>query len=197
MGRRQTGSVEDGNPAHYFGRRVRQLRLAAELTLERFAELSGVSRAMLSKVERSEKSPTIRVAARIAKALGVSLSELMGPDRKEDPVVVQRLADRAIFRDPESNFERHVVVPASTASKVELLYHHLPPLASTGVLPPYGLGVEKRLVVTEGQLSVAIDDKSWRLHVGDAMFFKASVPHSFTNPADSPCGYFLIISHGG
>lgn len=54
------------------------------------------------------------------------------------------------------------------------------------MLPAYPLGTEKHLVVTEGKLTVETD--------GDAMFFQANVDHTFRNPTDAPCGYFLVVS---
>ena len=63
-----------------FGDRVRLLREQADLTLDQFSKRSGVSRAMLSKVERGEKSPTIGVAKRIAHALDTSFSALVGDE---------------------------------------------------------------------------------------------------------------------
>ncbi|MDP8946310.1 MAG: helix-turn-helix domain-containing protein, partial [Actinomycetota bacterium] len=58
------------------GGRVRELRRGRGLTLEELAGLSGVSRAMISKLERGEKNPTLVVVAKLAGGLGVTLSKL-------------------------------------------------------------------------------------------------------------------------
>ena len=62
------------------GSRVKRLRSLAGMTLEEFAAQSGVSRAMLSKVERGEKASTLAIIVRIAKGLNVSMSTLMGAE---------------------------------------------------------------------------------------------------------------------
>ncbi|HEX5699055.1 MAG TPA: helix-turn-helix transcriptional regulator, partial [Rubrobacter sp.] len=74
------------------GDRVRELRRRRSLTLEELAERSGVSRAMISKLERGEKNPTLVVAAKVAEGLGVSLSRLLGMEERRSVVVVPREA---------------------------------------------------------------------------------------------------------
>ena len=69
--------VEDVSSGR-LGERVRALRRERGWTLELLAERSGVSRAMISKLERGEKNPTLVVAARVAEGLGVSLLQLVG-----------------------------------------------------------------------------------------------------------------------
>src|ERR687889_133167 len=77
------------------GGRVRELRRGRGLTLEELAELSGVSRAMISKLERGEKNPTLVVAAKLAEGLGVTLSRLAGTDERRGGFFVPRDGLRA------------------------------------------------------------------------------------------------------
>ncbi|MFL6031771.1 MAG: helix-turn-helix domain-containing protein, partial [Rubrobacteraceae bacterium] len=72
------------------GERVRALRRERGWTLEVLAERSGVSRAMISKLERGEKNPTLVVAAKVAEGLGMNLSQLIGVEEKRKVVVVPR-----------------------------------------------------------------------------------------------------------
>ncbi|MET0313118.1 MAG: XRE family transcriptional regulator [Hansschlegelia sp.] len=180
--------------AREFGERVRMLRDRAGMTLDQLAVRSGVSRAMLSKVERGEKSPTIGVATRISHALGTSLSYLTGGDGERASTVLVRLGERPIFRDPQTGFERHILSPPIAGAAVELLYHRLPPGASTGRLPAYPRGTEKQIVVTEGELTVAMRDAEHRVGTGDAFFFEANVDHAFDNRSEAPCGYYLVVA---
>lgn len=177
-----------------FGARVRKLRDAAGLTLEQLSQRSGVSRAMLSKVERGEKSPTIGIATRIAHSLQASLTDLVAGNIPGGAVALLRKTDRPVFRDPQTGFERHIVSPATGGGRVELIYHALPPGVSTGLLPAYPKGTEKQVVVTLGNLVVAFKDTQYALGPGDALFFQADVDHTFTNDAAQPCGYFMVVS---
>lgn len=196
---------QDGNAAEpqrgddlagAFGRNVRRRREEAGLTLEQLSTQSSVSRAMLSKVERGEKSPTIGVASKIAHALDASLSDLIGaPAAAASGVaVVMRRSDRPVFRDPETGFERHIVSAAPGAGGAELVAHYLPAQVSTGLLPAYPPGTEKQLVVLEGTLTVAIGGIIETLNTGDSLFFQADADHGFANRTNAPCEYIMVIS---
>jgi transcriptional regulator with XRE-family HTH domain len=187
--------VAEHDLAQEFGRRVRTLRDRSELTLEELASRSGVSRAMLSKVERGEKSPTIGVAKRIAHALDSTLSFLTGGMEDRQAVVVVRHDERHVFRDSETGFERHLLSPTMVGSRVELLQHWLPAGVSTGMMPAYRSGTEKHVAVAQGELIVTLPGQEIHLAEGDALFFEAKVEHAFTNRSKKNCSYYLVISH--
>lgn len=190
------GAQHGDDLAGAFGRNVRSRREEAGLTLEQLSARSSVSRAMLSKVERGEKSPTIGVASRIAHALDASLSDLIGaPAAAASGVaVVLRKNDRPVFRDPATGFERHMVSAAPGAGGAEMVIHHLPAQVSTGLLPAYPPGTEKQLVVLGGTLTVAIGGINETLDTGDSLFFQADADHGFANRTNAPCAYIMVIS---
>ncbi len=189
----QTGDPHD-QVVRKFGDRVRALRERSGSTLEQLSQRSGVSRAMLSKVERGEKSPTIGVATRIAHALEAPLSMLIGVPEERRAVAFVRKGQRHVFRDEETGFERHLLSPAIVGSNVEVLYHFLPARTSTGKLPPYPAGTEKHVVLLHGGLVVAMRDSESVLEEGDALYFEADVEHAFENRTDAACEYHLILS---
>ncbi|WP_222932774.1 helix-turn-helix domain-containing protein [Nocardia yunnanensis] len=178
-----------------FGANVRRLREEAGLTLDQLSTQSTVSRAMLSKVERGEKSPTIGVAAKIAHALHTTLSDLIGaPTPKPTAAVILRKPNRPIFRDPETGFERHTLSPAPGIATGELIAHHLPAHISTGLLPAYPPGTEKQLLVLTGTLTVLISTRTETLTPGDSIYFQADTPHGFANQTPTPCEYIMTIT---
>ncbi len=178
-----------------FGDRVRSLREQANLTLDRFSKLSGVSRAMLSKVERGEKSPTIGVAKRIAHALDTSFSVLMGDEgAARRTLALVRKDQRQVFRDSETGFERYLLSPVMAGMPVEVVLHHLPPRASTGKLPAYPAGVTKHILATRGRVVVGTENIETVLDEGDTLFFEADVEHWFENRTASGVEYYLVIS---
>ncbi len=184
----------DDGLSRAFGARVRALREQAGITLEALSGQSGVSRAMLSKVERGEKSPTIGVAKRIAQALGASLSYLMGGQDERQPVALVRREQRLVFRDPDTGFERHLLSPAMAGASVEILLHRLPGGAGTGALPALVSGAEKHVVVSSGALTVVVAGAPTDLAEGDTLYFDAAVEHAFENRSQAPCVYYLVIS---
>lgn len=185
----------DDERADVFGGNVRRRREAAGLTLEQLSTRSSVSRAMLSKVERGEKSPTIGVASKIAQALDASLSDLIGgPAAAPGVAVVMREHERAVFRDPETGFERHMVSAAPGAAGAEMIVHYLPAQISTGLLPANPAGTEKQLMVLDGTLTVLIGGITETLNAGDSLFLQADTAHGFANHTGAPCRYIMFIS---
>lgn len=178
-----------------FGDRVRLLREQADLTLEQISKLSGVSRAMLSKVERGEKSPTIGVAKRIAHALGISFSALVGDEgTTRRALALVRKDQRQMFRDAETGFERHLLSPLMAGMPVEVVLHHLPAKTSTGKLPPYPTGVTKHVLAFRGRVVVGVDKVETVLEEGDTLYFEADVEHWVENRTARPAEYYLVIS---
>lgn len=178
-----------------FGDRVRYMREQADLTLEQLSKLSGVSRAMLSQVERGEKSPTIGVAKRIAHALGASFSSLVGDEgATRRTFAIVRKDQRQVFRDAKTGFERYLLSPLMAGMPVEVVLHHLPPKTSTGKLPAYPAGVTKHILASKGRVVVGIDNDETALDEGDSLYFEADGEHWFTNRTAEPAEYYLIIA---
>lgn len=198
MGRpaaRQIGRQDPVSQA--FGDRVRGMREQANLTLEQFSKLSDVSRAMLSKVERGEKSPTIGIAKRIAHALDTSLSALMGDEgSSRRAFALVRKDQRQVFRDAETGFERYLLSPIMAGMSVEVVLHHLPPRTSTGRLPPYPSGTGKHVLAARGRVVVGIEDTETILEEGDSLYFEADIEHFFENRTGRASEYYLVISAG-
>ena len=180
--------------AQNVGSRVRKLRTRQGLTLEALAELSGVSRAMLSKLERGEKNPTLVVAAKVAQALRVGLTDLMGVSESRRAVVLIPRSSRMVFRDPETGFERQLLSPAFESRSVEFVRHVIPKGAASGDLPAYKAGTEKYLVVEQGRLAVVIEGHAYSLNAGDSLYFEADAPHRYEKTGKGFCSYYLVVS---
>ena len=178
------------------GARVKDLRRRRGLTLDELAGSSGVSRAMLSKVERGEKNPTLVVAAKVAEGLGVSLSELLGTQERREVVVVPH-ERRPTMRDPETGFERQLLSPPFSGRGVEFVRNVVPEGASSGRFPPHRRGVEEYIVVEKGRLRAILGGQERVLEEGDALYFEADVPHRFDNAGEGDCSYYLVIVSKG
>jgi transcriptional regulator with XRE-family HTH domain len=174
------------------GERVRGLRRERGLTLERLAERSGVSRAMISKLERGEKNPTLVVAAKVAEGLGVSLSRLVGLEDRRKVVLTPR-ERRMVMRDPETGFERQLLSPSIGGHGIELIRNVVPEGSISGEFPPYRRGVEEYVVVERGRLRAILGNEGYILEKGDAVYFEADVPHRFDNVGEAECSYYLVI----
>jgi len=191
--RESTGVSEaDAVSARRLGARVRELRRGRGLTLEELAERSRVSRAMISKLERGEKNPTLVVAAKLAEGFGVTLSQLVGMEEQREVVVVHR-DRRIVMRDPETGFERQLLSPSFGGRSIEFIRNVIPEGSTSGEFPPHRRGVEEYIVVEKGRLKALIGGVEHVLEVGDAVYFEADVAHRFDNVGEGECSYYLVI----
>jgi transcriptional regulator with XRE-family HTH domain len=178
------------------GGRARELRREKRLTLEELAERSGVSRAMLSKVERGEKNPTLIVAAKLSEGLGVPLSRLLGVEERREVVVIPR-DRRPVMRDPESGFERQLLSPNFRGRGVEFVRNVVPEGSTSGEFPPHRRGVEEYIVVEKGRLRAVLAGEEYLLEEGDSLYYEADVTHRFDNGGEGLCSYYLVIVSKG
>lgn len=141
-----------------FGEIVRHLRHKAGMTIEELALASKVSRAMLSSVERGEKSPTLSVLTGIASGLNVPISRLMAEATPSSVASVVRRPQRLIFRDQETGIERHLLSPSHLDTGIELVEHVLPSGQRFAGTPRLGMRMDKYVIVIEGALTVEMQD---------------------------------------
>jgi transcriptional regulator with XRE-family HTH domain len=188
---RGRGVAEDVSSGRV-GERVRGLRRGRGWTLEVLAERSGVSRAMISKLERGEKNPTLVVAAKVAEGLGVSLMQLVGIEERREVVVVPR-DRRVVMRDPETGFERQLL---SGGRGLEFIKNVVPEGSTAGEFPPHRRGVEEYLLVEKGRLRVILGGEEYVLDEGDSAYFEADVTHRFDNVGEGECSYYVVIDPG-
>jgi transcriptional regulator with XRE-family HTH domain len=178
------------------GERVRALRRGRGLTLDVLAKRSGVSRAMISKLERGEKYPTLVVAAKVAAGLEMSLSQLFGVEERRKVVVMPR-DRRMVMRDPVTGFERQLLSPSFGGRGIEFLRNVVPEDSTSGDFPPHRRGVEEYVVVERGRLRAVLGGEEYLLEEGDALYFEADVAHRFENAGEGGCSYYLVIDSKG
>ena len=178
------------------GGRVRGLRRERGLTLDLLGERSGVSRAMISKLERGEKNPTLVVAAKVAEGLGVRLSQIVGVEEGREVVVVPR-GRRMVVRDPETGFERQLLSPSFGGRGIEFIKNVVPEDSTSGEFSPRRRGVEEYVVVERGRLRAFLGGEDYLLEEGDALYFEADVSHRFDNAGKGECSYYLVIASRG
>jgi transcriptional regulator with XRE-family HTH domain len=170
------------------GRRIRALRGA--MTLDALARQAGVSRAMLSRVERDESSPTAQFLARLAMGLGVSLSTLFA-EAAASPLA--RAEAQPLWRDPASGYLRRAISPAGTGSSVDIVEIIFPPLARVGFDNRRDIGLDQHVWVLEGRLELTLDGALHAMGPGDCLHMRLDRPVEFHNPTPTPTRYVVII----
>ncbi|SDC91840.1 helix-turn-helix domain-containing protein [Belnapia rosea] len=172
---------------------LRERRRRQGLSLEALSARSGVSRSMISKVERGEAVPSTVVLSRLAEALGTTFAALMMPASTEHEVLVIPRARQPVLRDEATGFSRRVLSPVLPGRGLDVVLNTLPAGAETGVFTPHRSGVEEYVWVQRGRLRAQLGEAEVLLEAGDSLFFDATVPHAFSNPGEEPCEYLLVI----
>ncbi len=175
-----------------FADRIRELRKLKKLSLDEVSQRCGVSKSMISKIERKEKMPTLQIAARISEALDTTLSSLLAESSTEE-LVVTKEQERVVFCDELTGFRRELLSPQRPEPELEFIENHIPSGSSSPLFPPHRKGVEEYITVTRGILTACIGQQHIRLQAGDSLFFKADVTHQFCNSGKEECCYYLVI----
>jgi len=173
--------------------RARSLRASRGLTLEALAERSGVSRSMISLIERGESSPTAVLLERLAAGPNVSLGALFeAPGPSARPVA--RRADQLRWRDPASGYVRRNVSPSGFASPIQIVEVEFPPDArvafDTGARD---VRVHQQVWVLKGSIEVTVGDDRQELHTGDCFAFVLDRPTAFHNRTKQIARYAVVV----
>ena len=176
-------------------RRVREFRTLRAETLESLAARCGVSRSMISLIERAEASPTAAVLEKLAAGLGVSMASLFGPEEAQQaPHPLARRSDQAIWKDPESGYLRRNLSPPRWPSPLQLVEVHFP----AGARVAYDAGVrrqaqEQQVWVLQGQIDITHGPQRHRLHGGDCLALRLDQPLVYSNPGPRSARYLVAI----
>jgi transcriptional regulator with XRE-family HTH domain len=169
--------------------RVRERRVALALTINELAKASGVSRAMISRIERREVSPTATLLARLTNALGLPMSALF--ESAVDTSPIRRAADRPVWQDPASGYLRSTVSPDIGGANIvevrmpagsEVTYDNL-------VEVPFGQFVW----VIEGMLEMTYGEEKTILAEGDCMHLRLDRPTRFRNNSRSATRHAVVV----
>ena len=180
------------------GNKLRALRLKKKLGLVELGRHAGLSPALLSKLERNKMFPTLPTLLRIAMVFSVDLDYFFADHRKHRVLAIVRRTARQRFpevtgvRDPAFHFES-LTFPVAE-SKCQAYFATFHPVAEGKARPHEHPGVEVIYVVS-GELGVTVEATEHKLGTGDAMYFDASVPHSYRRAGRSTCSA-LVLSVG-
>ncbi len=177
------------------GERVRALRTGHGLTLDALADKAGVSRAMLSRIERGESNPTAQLLGRVCAGLDVTLSVLFAEtERAASPL--SRRADQAEWRDPGSGYVRRVVSPPNCGSAADIVDVEFPPGASVTMESSRTPAMDQQIVLLSGRMEISVGDTVHRLEAGDCLHMHLGQPVSFRNPGVRSAHYLVVVAPG-
>jgi transcriptional regulator with XRE-family HTH domain len=178
--------------------RVCALRAGQGLSLEALANKSGVSRSMISLIERGESSPTAVVLEKLAGGLGVTLASLFdapaGPVHARSGPLARR-DEQPQWRDPASGYLRRNVSPPGVPQPMQLIEVYFPPRARVAFENnAREMRVHQQVWVLEGAIDITLGVERHRLREGDCLAMQLDRPTMFHNPTRTPARYAVVIA---
>jgi transcriptional regulator with XRE-family HTH domain len=167
---------------------IRAYRLRRNLTLAQLSELSGVSVGHLSRLENGSRTPTVRLLLQLARALGVSIGELVGETPEQNTVYVSRSVDRGTIEADDTSLQSLSDPALRWLQAVELN------LQPGRVGEPATHGGEEWIYVLSGAIEVDVNGGTCSLAADDAVHFRADVPHALRNPHDEGATVLIVNS---
>jgi transcriptional regulator with XRE-family HTH domain len=190
--------------------RVRELRAARGLSLDALAGKSGVSRSMISLIERGESSPTAVVLEKLSAALGVTLASLFDTPATAPPTspsrqsaknakadAVARRRNQLQWQDPASGYRRRNVSPPDIPQPMQIVEVEFP--AGGRVAFETGardVRVHQQVWVLEGAIDITVGRERHRLRQGDCLAMELDRPTMFHNPTRKPARYAVVMASG-
>ncbi|MBB4685816.1 helix-turn-helix domain-containing protein [Amycolatopsis jiangsuensis] len=171
---------------------LRAARESHELSAGALAERSGVSRAMIGKIERGEAQPTAVLLSRLATALGLTLSELVARAEGGDRGLVRR-ADQPTWQDPVTGYVRRAVSPPGHGA-TELVEVELPSGAEAGFPAGSYAFAGHQIWVLSGRLRFHEGEHRHDLAAGDCLRLGRPVDCAYENPGPEPCRYLVVLT---
>jgi transcriptional regulator with XRE-family HTH domain len=173
-------------------RRIHQLRQDRGWSLDVLSRASGVSRSMLSQIERELANPTLAVTVRIASALGLSMAELVDQASPAPGIEVIRADDRShIFRS-DQNCSIRTLSPLHLEKDVEFYEVLLQPGGALRSAAHFE-GTREFLTVQKGRVTVVSGDETTELNRADSASYRADVPHEIRNSSRAAAQVFLVV----
>ena len=174
------------------GARISAGRAALALSLDQLAGRTGVSRAMISRIERGEVHASAVVLDKLCGGLGITLSDLFAR-AAQSPLI--RRADQPVWRDPQSGYLRREVAPNGTGSPVHIVEVEFPAGAEVTLGPAEHRVIEQHLWLLEGRMDVILGSTTHMLAPGDCLHMhpdRAGI--TFRNPGAAPARYAVILT---
>lgn len=174
---------------------VHAARTSRGLSAATLAEDSGVSRAMIGKIERGDVQPTAALLAKLSAALGMTLSELIARAEGDERRLV-RAAEQPVWVDPDSGYRRRAVSPAA-GRPLELVEVELPAGAEVALAAGTYTFLHQQIWVLDGLLRFHEGAEVHELAAGDCLQLGSPVDCVFANPGPLPCRYLVALVKRG
>ncbi len=189
--------VQESIRPYALAEKLRTLRLRRSMGLAQLAEHTGLSPAMLSRLENGRLVPTLPTLIRIALVFNVGLDYFFTDPRKRHVVSITRRNERKVFpANPKSSsvpWHFETLDFRATERRLNGFLAHFHPLPTGKVMPHFHPGVEF-LYLIEGELEMSIGVDTFRISAGDSVYFDSLQKHSYRSLVKEPCTAVVITT---
>ncbi|SDC08942.1 helix-turn-helix domain-containing protein [Paraburkholderia lycopersici] len=177
------------------GEQIQRLRTERKMTLDDLSRAAGVSKSMLSEIERDKANPTIAVAWRLTNALGVKLDSLFVAPKAPEAIAVAGPHDIPTLLGHEAGYQLRVWGPIELAGHFEWYELTLKPGGAlvSGAHEP---GTREHLTVLQGSVEIEAAGATQRLKAADTARYIADQPHAVRNAGKGEARALLVVIHG-
>ncbi|MGN7233748.1 helix-turn-helix domain-containing protein [Priestia megaterium] len=169
---------------------LKSFRESKKLSLERVAELTGVSKTMIGQIERGESSPTITTIWKIANGLKISFTSLINNPQPDTKVISKN--DIQVLSEDNGKYQIYPYFPFEDDRRFEIYSAEIEAGGSQGA-DPHREGTEEFITVFEGEVTIRVNSNEYTVQSGNAIRFKADRPHSYHNLGNTLTRLSMII----
>ena len=182
-------------PVPELGKRIRDARKAHNLTLEALSTRAGVSRSLLSQIERGLVNPTFAVAWNLCQSLGLDLNRIGTDAEAAEAVQIEHLHAYAtpVKSSADGKVSLRLLSPVRTVLPVEWYEMRLEPGGAL-TSQPHERGTFEHLTCLEGALSVRVAERTIPLEDGETLRYDADRPHEIANTGTAPARALLVVA---
>lgn len=177
------------------GATLQRMRLERGLTLEDLSRTAGVSKSMLSQIEREKANPTIAVAWRLANALGVSIAELLSAETpKDESIRVLEPHETPTLTGDHAGYILKILGPLELAGRYEWYELALAPGGAL-VSNPHDPGATEHLTLLHGSVELEVEGNKKKLKLGATARYEADRSHAIRNVGKTEAKALMVVIH--
>lgn len=171
-------------------RNLRSIREEKKLSLDKVAELTGVSKSMLGQIERGESNPTITTVWKIANGLKISFTTLINTPQ-HDTVIINRSEVEPLIED-NGKYRLYPYFPYEDGRRFEV---YSVEIEKGGYLSAeaHPEDTQEFITVFDGELTIRVNEQEFAVKEGDSIRFKADKPHVYHNSGNKLTKLSLVI----
>ncbi len=173
------------------GNNLKNFRVETKMSLDAVSELTGISKSMLSEMEKGSKSPTITLLWKLCEGLNITIEELL---RIPTPAVSCQRAEGMEHYSLGEGVDYRILFPFTPEDKLEFYQQRLAPHTSKKD-SRHSASVTEFVIVTKGEYHIKINDEVFQLSQGDTIQFVGNCEHAYHNESDEDAEAIIVMAH--